>query len=307
MLTIQYIKHRDIDKVKWDDKINACTNGFIYSHSFFLDAMCEWDALIMGEYEYLMPLPYRKKAGFGYVYTPFFTGQLGITGPGEIADHISRQFISAIPANFSLVDLQFNECNRVSGSPKIKITERVNYVIPLNNSYEAIASGFNKDAKKNIRQAAGFGLSIINNIDIAVVFEFYKKAYAHLNPGITADDYRCFYNACVKALALGKGFVAGIKNPEDELVAAAFFAIDNKRIYYLLGAPSAKGKAMNASHFLINEIIKQYAGNNIIFDFEGSDIPSVANFYKKFGPQKKIYRHIIINRLPFWIRWIKNR
>lgn len=307
MSAIRYIKHKDIDKAKWDKKIAGSANGLIYSLSFFLDKMCDWDALIMGDYKYVMPLPFRKKAGFKYIYTPFFSGQLGICGDEEIADDVCRQFLEAIPASFSLVDLQLNEYNHLPPSNGISITERVNYIIDLNRNYDLIYHDFNKDARKNIRQAAAFHLSVVENMDPAIVFDLYKKAYGHLNKNISSQDYNNFYSVCLKAIELNKGFVMGIKDTAGEMMAAAFFAIDSKRIYYLLGAPTAKGKKANATHLMIDSLLKKYAGQPLVFDFEGSDIPSVAGFYKKFGPQKRSYQHVVINRLPFWIKWLKRK
>jgi hypothetical protein len=37
-----------------------------------------WDALVWGDYEFVMPLPVRKKWGIQYVYQPLFCQQLGI-------------------------------------------------------------------------------------------------------------------------------------------------------------------------------------------------------------------------------------
>ena len=305
MEAIQYKRHNEIDKTKWDKLIQESPNGFIYSRSFFLDAMCTWDALVMGDYDYVMPLPYKKKAGFSYIYTPYFTGQLGITGKGGITKELCEKFMTSIPGTFSLVDLQLNEYNSLPDINNIRIKARTNYTLALNKSYNDIFPGYNKDAKKNLRQAAGHGLSFTENITAETVWELYKNAYGHLNRDITGKEYADFFNACTGLLQLDHGFLAGIQDNAGEIVAGAFFAKDNKRIYYLLGAPSVAGKKANATHLLIDEVIKKYAGSGLTFDFEGSDIPSVADFYKKFGPKKNVYLHVILNRLPFWIKWLK--
>ena len=44
---------------------------------------------------------------------------------------------------------------------------------------------------------------------------------------------------------------------------------------------------------------------NRIFDFEGSNIEGVARFYKGFGAVKKIYSTIKVNKLPYFIKWLK--
>jgi hypothetical protein len=43
------------------------------------------------------------------------------------------------------------------------------------------------------------------------------------------------------------------------------------------------GRAIGIMHGIINWVIQKYEGENVLLDFEGSSIPSVASFYKKFG------------------------
>jgi len=61
---IQYLTNHEIDKVKWDECINSASNGLIYAYSFYLDHMSKhWDALVLGDYNAVMPLTWNKKYG----------------------------------------------------------------------------------------------------------------------------------------------------------------------------------------------------------------------------------------------------
>jgi hypothetical protein len=53
-------------------------------------------------------------------------------------------------------------------------------------------------------------------------------------------------------------------------------------------------------------LIKEFAGQPIILDFEGSDIPGIAQFNKSFGAEKEFYFKIKINRLPWWLKLLKS-
>jgi hypothetical protein len=54
---IQYLSHKNIDKIKWDAVIASSSNRLIYGYSFYLDHMAkQWDALILNDYEAVMPL-----------------------------------------------------------------------------------------------------------------------------------------------------------------------------------------------------------------------------------------------------------
>src|SRR5687767_14846783 len=59
---LQYLHRKQIDTRKWDQCITNAANGLIYARSFYLDTMASnWDALVLGDYEAVMPLTWRKK------------------------------------------------------------------------------------------------------------------------------------------------------------------------------------------------------------------------------------------------------
>src|SRR5690349_19187878 len=120
MRAIRYFSYEEVDREKWDACVLASPNGFIYARSFYLDGLCRWDALVMGDYEYLMPLPVRKKYGFRYIYTPPFTGQLGIIGTAPVTEDIIHDFVNHIPPAFSYVDLMMNEENEMPAIKGVK-------------------------------------------------------------------------------------------------------------------------------------------------------------------------------------------
>lgn len=65
------------------------------------------------------------------------------------------------------------------------------------------------------------------------------------------------------------------------------------------------GKTAGASHFLIDSFIIDHAGQNLLLDFEGSDIHNLAFFYSSFGARLETYPFVKLNHLPFWMQWAK--
>ena len=95
--TIQYLRHGQIDKTKWDACIESSPNGLVYGYSFYLDQMAgNWEALVMGDYKTVMPLTTRKKYGIQYLAQPFLVAQLGLFG-NEIDAGLMEKFFRAIP------------------------------------------------------------------------------------------------------------------------------------------------------------------------------------------------------------------
>ena len=79
MSRVKFISRDRLDVKKWDQCIDNATNGVIYAYSFYLDRMSKhWDALVYGDYEYVMPLTWNRKFGIHYLYQPPFTAALAL-------------------------------------------------------------------------------------------------------------------------------------------------------------------------------------------------------------------------------------
>lgn len=306
---IRYLKRQEIDTGRWDRCIRQAPNGWIYMQSFFLDGISgrRWDALVAsspdsGDYEYVLPLLKKRKYGLWYTYVSPFVGQSGLIGRQPIPPVLIDHFLSHIPSTFRLVDILLNEQNPPPSLPQIQVTHRTNYVLPLRTDYANLCERYTADAKKNLRRTGNAGLFPEGDIPVSTVIGLYRAAYKNKNRFFSSGDYQRIAALCESCISRGHGFTLGIRDQQHHLHAAGFFAIDDKRIYYLLGAPSPEGRKSNAVHALIDAVIRQYAGKELEFDFEGSDIPSVAAFYRKFSPEARQYCQVKLNRLPRWLQ-----
>ncbi|MGZ8545208.1 MAG: GNAT family N-acetyltransferase, partial [Flavisolibacter sp.] len=97
----------------------------------------------------------------------------------------------------------------------------------------------------------------------------------------------------------------GIYSKNQELLASAAFLFSHKRAYYLLVGNHPNGRTLGASHALLDHFIREHAGRDLLLDFEGSDIRNLAFFYSSFGAQEEKYAAIKRNRLPWYIKWLK--
>ena len=270
--------------------------------AYYLDAMCDnWDALVLNDYEAVMPLPWRKKWGLMYIYQPSFIQRLGLFGM-NINSNIENDFYQHLLLKFKFI--HYN----VSSLPQIKLEslkKRNNFLIDLRNDYEIIKSQFSKEGIKNIRKAEKRGCQFQNDIPVANVIENFKKVYGHFNQRSTEHDYNQFKSLTQTALKYNRATIAGIKDNNNNIIFSAVIFKDNKRLYYVLGAPTPIGREYRAPYFFIDYLLKVYAGQNLFFDFEGSDIPSVAYFYQHFTKTVESYYEIKINKLPLPVRWLK--
>jgi len=302
MESIQYISYRDIDKIKWDACIDASANGLIYGYSFYLDTMSKhWDALVLNDYEVVMPLTWNKKFGIYYLYQPPFTASLGIFG-NSISAEIINAFLKAIPKKFSYWDIYLNHGNYFQLAD-FNLYQRMNYILPLNNSYENIYNGYRKNIQRNIKKCEQLQCIIKKEVlveDVIALSNEHSRSFSKL--GI--DDFERVKKIYTLLYQTKKAITYGVYQNKKLLASAAFF-FSHGRAYYILIGNHPDGKTIGASHALIDAFIKDHANQNLILDFEGSDITNLAFFYSSFGALEEKYTGIILNRLPALIKWLK--
>lgn len=302
-MPIHYYTYQQVDKKKWDDCVDKATNGLIYAYAFYLDAMSKnWDALVLNDYEAVMPLTWNKKYGIKYLYQPPFTACLGVFGKNITAETLGY-FLTEIPKKFSYWDICLNHGNFFT-LLEFSLYERMNYVLPLNDSYEKLYNLFRDNVKRNVKKSEQLGLSINKNIPVSGVISLVKEQAKKFSD-LDSNDYNRFENLYNFLYRKEKATNYTVHTKEGRLIAAAVFFFSHNRAYYIMVGNHLDGKTLGASHALINSFIKDHAGKNLLLDFEGSDIQSLAFFYSSFGAREEKYSAVRLNRLPVPIRWLK--
>lgn len=299
---IIYFQQKEIDKKKWDACITNASNGLIYAYSFYLDQMAKnWDALVMNDYETIMPLPWNKKYGLHYLYQPAFTASLGVFGK-NVNEQLVKAFLHAIPKKFRLVEISLNQQNNF---PEVieGYYPRINYILDLNKSYEEISKGYRDNHKRNIAKAGQPGCIIAKEIPVEDIIKLHEELLRNID-GTKPADYINFKKLYDLLTSKGKAKTYGIVQ-QNKILASAVFFFSHNRAYYIIVGNHPDGKTLGASHALIDAFIKDHAGQNLILDFEGSDIRNLAFFYSGFGAKEEIYPGIKINELPWYIRLFK--
>lgn len=298
---IQYLSHQQIDKTKWDQCIDNASNGLIYAYSFYLDQMAKhWDALVLNDYEAVMPLTWKKKYGICYLYQPFLTAQLGIFG-SQITGEMVSSFINSIPRKFQLVEIALNHANLDSSQDNLQL--RMNYVLDMNHPIEFLQQQYRENIKRNIKKSLQVGCTITKNFAVDKVIELalqQMKGYDK-ESSENVERFRKLYSFLhIKKMATTYGITLN-----SEIVASCVFFFSHQRAYYILVGNHPNGKTIGASHALIDAFIQDHAGKDMLLDFEGSDIPNLAFFYSSFGAQEEKYPFLRINKLPFYLKWLK--
>jgi hypothetical protein len=298
--TITYRRHAAIDKGRWDAALARFANGNIYATSLYLDHMSPgWEALVLGDYEALFPLPWRRKMGIHYLYQPFLTAQLGLFSAKPDALLLDA-FLKAIPEKFRLIEMPLNSAN--NGMPvSLPLYQRVNYVLDLSPAYPDLQASYRENIRRNIKKAGQYGCYAEKNTTLEAIITL-ARSHADDEEGLEA-----FSHLFDVLREREQAMTYGIRSKEGALLASAVFLRDERRAYYILVGNHPNGRTLGASHLLIDSFIRDHAGSPLLLDFEGSDIRNLAFFYSSFGAKEELYPALKINRLPWWLRLIKNR
>lgn len=298
---IRYLQREDIDPDRWDACIHHAANGLIYARSYYLDTMAaHWNGLILGDYEAVMPLTWNRKFGFSYLYQPAFTAQLGIFYKNDPARADNSLFIAQAKKYFRFCEIPLNYANTVPDSRL-----QANYVIDLEKSYQEIRRGYKKRLFENLREAGSFSLEYQIGTDFEEVVHLFKNQYGHRLPHIRQSDYHHFEKLCEELQNRKMIFIRQVKDNSGVLLNNSIFFRDDHRIYNIMSVSLTEGREKRAHFYLLDQLIAEFSANKILLDLEGSDVPGIAEFYRKFGSYNQSYPFLKYNNLPFPFRFFK--
>lgn len=293
---IRYVPRKEIDIARWDACIANAANTILYGFHFYLDHMAagQWDALILGDYEAVMPLTWRRKYGIRYLYQPPFTQQAGIFAAHPLPAETIEAFLETTRRHFRFAEIFLNYGNAAPG-----LEPHTNYILPLDSPYPGLAARYKKDLLNNLRIADRASLRYTHALDLATALEGYRHEYATRTPHVKTDDYRNFERLCHYLQTRDRIVLRAATDANGQRLATALLLRDSRRLYLLQSTTPEAGRKTGANHFLLDALVREFAASPLLLDFEGSDISGIAHFYANFGGIRQPYFFCRYNRLPW--------
>lgn len=264
---IRKLPNSAIDRQKWDTLVQSSPYADVYALSSFLDIVCpDWNGLILGDYEAIMPLPVKKRFFITYLVQPIFSQQYRIYSQRNVSiqevDLFRKEILKyrfvRICLSLSLFDTAI---------------QRHNFSLNLSKPYEELAQRYSENTKRNIHKAVKSGKHCRQiTIDKALDMFF------------SADTKRMYvpYEKQIRTLVTRCQSEAFAVCDDERPCAVAIFLKTQNRLYYLFPASTDEGKRFSAMFLLIDTVIRNYAGTQFTLDFEGSEIEGVRRFYEGF-------------------------
>jgi hypothetical protein len=300
---IQYIKRKDLDIQKYDNRIENSIQSRISAFSWYLDIVTDnWDVLVLEDYKAVMPIPWRKKLGIKYVYPPFWLLELGIFSIDEQIDY--NPYFDVLFKNFKSVESRLNTKNHFQKSEPF-LLEKQMQVLSIEDNYETIFKTYRKDRRKDLNKAKKADLTEKWNDSADKLIQLFKDNVGKRTPYIIEKDYQVLEKLISICIKKRVGEILSIYNKQDKLVASGFFLKHKGNATILVSSTDFKHRNNGENTFLIDRAIYKYQKNFSEFSFGGSSMESIAKYFLSFGAKSCNYYQIKYNNLPFLIKLFK--
>lgn len=249
-----------------------------------------------------MPVNKRRKAKSTVIATPLLTPFLGpwLRYPESQKMQTRIRFEMEI---MHAIIMQIPRCAvfDVKFSPAVtnwlpfywsgyKQTTHYTYIFPAGIDAETLSSRFSRDVRTAIKKAE-HELIVSEEQDPDVLFNMKIATYRDQKAKLPVSReyyHKVFRN--IHSMECGKLWKAS--DAAGNIHAAVIFVYDRKMSYYLFGASDPSFRNTGAMSLLLWEGIKDAAGNERAFNFEGSMVPGVERFFRNFGAEQVPYFRI---------------
>ena len=310
-MSVKRVNRASIDVSKWNALIKQSHNSLPYGYAWYLDAVSEnWEALILNDYEAVLPLPFVKKMGFKLYVQPLFCQQLGPFSLDPLSEEEIINILDHLPKKALRLNLSFStEITIPDKFSFLNPKKRINQLIKLHKSIDQIKDDYRRTSKRKLKNH-GHKYSGLEEIqDPKEVIGFYKQqleSQVHLKE----KGYSTALKLFIKAIEMNSAYCYKFKNKENnEWVSKGLVILDENRVINLFSATKKSAKGANAKN--IDLLLEKFHSSKKVFDFEGSSLSGVNQFFNSFGPQTTFYYsidkvHPILN-LAFKLKALINK
>jgi len=296
-MDIKLIKQDEIDKVKWNSCIHYASQGNIFGYMWYLNNTAkEWDALVEGDYESVLPLIHRSTRFKGaQLYQPVLIRSCGIYSIHVLSQKRVRSFLEAIPPEYKTVDLPLNEGLSVPDQKRFKEFTEHNYLMLLEPSYDELAENYSSTALRGLEKAQQANLIPVSNLKPEAIADFYKAQ--HPDRSYHREVYFASMRIMYNALHRGWGFGTGVGDSDGNLAAVTFVMYSHGRGMRLLSATSKWGRENGADYFMTDMLFRSHAGRPMIFDFNVDAL--TETWPKEMGADSVPFSRLVAKRSIF--------
>ena len=282
---------------RWDEFVRQSPQGTLFHTTLWLDAAGQAFRLLGcfrgGELHggFALGLVNHRAAGTPH---PSFTPYLGILYSAPHAKYVTEisnnkeigvAFAAFLKKEFDRVELRFAP-EVVDLQPFIwqgfDVELRYTYRLPLTN-LSSVFDNMDAARRRNLVSAEKQGVQVEAGADFGEIVRLREISFER--QGIAASDVPAAirFETALRRAGRCQAFLA--RSGKGEPLGGVWIVWDEKRAYYLFGGYDHSAKSNNAVALAMWRAIQFTALDLKLpeFDFEGSMIPAVERFFRKFG------------------------
>lgn len=235
-----------------------------------------------------VPMLLRRRLGFRFVLMPQLT-QLNDCPPTTDAHALDAAIRSLrlayyyqhFPIN-SPLPAQLQQLGYT-------VRDRVTYRISDTSDLQAVRAAFNQNKRRQLKKAEP--LQRFDTLNPEHFYHYHQEWLQQLGRKISYSlpFFLRLYDACLDHQA---GRIIALRQPDGQVVAAAFVVWDQQTLYYLLPTYNPCFGNTGVGTRLVWESIVEAHDRGLIFDFEGSVDPGIAHHYQQFGSTAHTYQSV---------------
>lgn len=171
-----------------------------------------------------------------------------------------------------------------------KISPRITYRFTDVTDIEAVRAKYDKTVRKNIKSASN-KVEIIEDSSIDNLYDMLKKTFE--NQGRSCPHKKEFikkiFDTCNEHDAAK--IITAVDN-NNNVHASSLFIYDENTCYYLIAGADPKFRSSGAQTLVLDAGIEFASKHSRAFDFEGSMIEGIENFFRRFGADRVLYYQV---------------
>lgn len=193
--------------------------------------------------------------------------------------------------NYPLVDISFDpeiQDVQVFQWRGFRVHPAYTYRLNLSMSEEELWNNVHSSRRNRIKKLEAEGLRVNSSNDVTRIASIINS---RLNAKAVSFDSALFQKIIAESIVSNTG-IAMIAEKEGQDVASSYALMHGPFAYYLFGGTSVGSSDQGASLSLWKLILESKKRGVSVFDFEGSMLPGIEQFFRSFGGELVPYYRI---------------
>ena len=301
---IQFLRRHQINAAEWDACVLASGAPLVYAQSWYLDCVApNWCALTLAnpakKYLAVWPLPVKWRFGAGFVYQPHFSQQLGLLARPEVEITVA-EMLREMPLSirFAQVNLHAGQQHLGELPEGFQASERITHELGLSKPFDELRRGYKGNLRRSVQKPAEADFQIREVQLVEKTIQLFRQSRGSQVTELKNRDYERLRNLVRELQKRGAALLLEAQLNNETLSGAVLVKFGEKLIYLFAGN-SEKARQTQANARLLDFVIQQHAGQNLVLDFEGGNLPGIGHFFRSFGAVPVPFVSLKLNRLPW--------